>query len=47
MKKIRATSLEAVHTHTHTHTHTIHLLNKKIEINFNIINKDSDNLNKF
>ena len=32
---------------THTHTHTICLVNKKIEIKLNIINKDSDNLNKF
>ena len=43
--KIEAVSLEAVHTHTHTHT--ICLVNKKIEIKLNIINKDSDNLNKF
>ena len=43
MKEIKAISLEAVNTYTHT----ICLVNKKIEIKLNIINKDSDNLNKF
>ena len=42
MKRIEATSLEAVHTHTHTHT--IYLVNRENKIK---INKDSNSLKIF